>query len=232
MSDDKASADSSRSSNDKSKSSMWQISKRYECIEVIGRGSYGVCMKALDKISSSHVAVKRMEIIFDEVINAKRAYREIRILRHLNHPSIVSLVDVVSPVVEGTISKGLKTRSGSKDSKGLDDMLHNDGSSKHTSGHHHVPIPRNLGHVYLVFEHMDTDLSKIIKSNQFLSDEHVQFILYQIVDGVKFIHSSNVIHRDLKPANILVSCADCSIKIADFGLARVVATDYFPQSRS
>lgn len=110
-----------------------------------------------------------MEIIFDEVINAKRAYREIRILRHLNHPSIVSLVDVVSPVVEGTIAKGIKTRSGSKDSKGLDD----DNSSKHSS-HSHVPIPRNLGHVYLVFEHMDTDLSKIIKSNQFLSDEHVQ----------------------------------------------------------
>lgn len=116
-----------------------------------------------------------MEIIFDEVINAKRAYREIRILRHLNHQSIISLVDVVSPVVEGTIAKGLKTRSGSKDSKGLDDMLHNDGSSKHT---HHVPIPRNLGHVYLVFEHMDTDLSKIIKSNQFLSDEHVQVRLF------------------------------------------------------
>ena len=39
------------------------------------------------------------------------------------------------------------------------------------------------------------------------------------------MHSANVIHRDLKPANILVSCSDCTIKIADFGLSRVVGSD-------
>ena len=82
-----------------------------------------------------------------------------------------------------------------------------------------------LGHLYLVFDFMDTDLSKIIRSNQYMTTGHVQFILYQILLGLKYVHSAHVIHRDLKPANILVSCVDCSVKIADFGLSRVVGPE-------
>jgi serine/threonine protein kinase len=83
----------------------------------------------------------------------------------------------------------------------------------------------HLGHLYLVFDFVDTDLSKIIRSNQYMTKGHVQFILYQLLLGLKYMHSANVIHRDIKPANILVSCVDCSVKIADFGLARVVEVD-------
>jgi mitogen-activated protein kinase 1/3 len=160
-----------------------------------------------------------MEIVFDEPINSKRAYREIRILNHMKHPYIVALLDVVSPVVE---------EYGRKSSQ-LQQKRHSYEKESPTSSRHSVvPLPRNLGNIYLVFEYMDTDLSKIIKSNQNLSDEHVQFILYQILEGVRYLHQNNVIHRDLKPANILVSCVDCSIKIADFGLARVVDNEFVP----
>eukprot|EP01034_Spumella_vulgaris_P030867 gene30867-38149_t len=93
-------------------------------------------------------------------------------------------------------------------------------------------IPRHLGDLYLIFEHCDTDLSKIIRSNQYLSNEHIQYILFQLLEGLLHIHKANVLHRDLKPANILVSCTDCSIKIADFGLARVVGGDLFKKSAS
>jgi mitogen-activated protein kinase 1/3 len=82
-----------------------------------------------------------------------------------------------------------------------------------------------IGNLYLVFDYMDTDLSRIIKSSQYMSIEQIQFITVQVLAGLKYIHSANVIHRDLKPANILVSCADCVVKIADFGLARVVRPD-------
>jgi serine/threonine protein kinase len=46
-----------------------------------------------------------------------------------------------------------------------------------------------------------------------------------MLSALHYLHCSLVIHRDLKPANILVCCADTSIKIADFGLARVVGAD-------
>lgn len=66
---------------------------------------------------------------------------------------------------------------------------------------------------------MEADLNAIIKSGQPLTDAHFQSFIYQILCGLKYIHSANVIHRDLKPGNLLVN-ADCELKICDFGLAR------------
>ena len=75
--------------------------------------------------------------------------------------------------------------------------------------------------VYFVTDLMDTDLRRIIKSDQTLSNDHIQYFMYQILRGLKAIHTANVLHRDLKPANILVN-SDCDLKICDFGLSRGV----------
>ena len=63
---------------------------------------------------------------------------------------------------------------------------------------------------------MESDLHRIIHSAQDLTDEHVRFFLYQLLRGLKYIHSTNVIHRDLKPSNLLVN-ENCDLKIGDFG---------------
>ncbi|KAJ2668627.1 mitogen activated protein kinase [Coemansia spiralis] len=79
--------------------------------------------------------------------------------------------------------------------------------------------PRNeFSHVYIVQELLEIDLHCIIKT-QPLSEEHVQYFLYQILRALKYIHSCNVLHRDLKPANILLN-SNCDLKVCDFGLAR------------
>ncbi|WVZ15506.1 hypothetical protein V8G54_013072 [Vigna mungo] len=82
------------------------------------------------------------------------------------------------------------------------------------------PSRREFRDVYVVFELMESDLHQVIKANDDLSPEHYQFFLYQLLRGLKFIHTANVFHRDLKPKNILAN-ADCKLKICDFGLARV-----------
>ncbi|GAX82696.1 hypothetical protein CEUSTIGMA_g10122.t1 [Chlamydomonas eustigma] len=46
-----------------------------------------------------------------------------------------------------------------------------------------------------------------------------QYFLYQVLRGLKYMHSANILHRDLKPSNLLVN-ANCDLKICDFGLAR------------
>ena len=66
---------------------------------------------------------------------------------------------------------------------------------------------------------MDTDLTSIIKSDQPLTEEHYKFFLYQLLRGLKYIHSAKIVHRDLKPRNLLVN-SNCDLKICDFGLAR------------
>ena len=76
--------------------------------------------------------------------------------------------------------------------------------------------------LYIISDLLETDLSSVIKSPQPLSDEHVQFFIYQVLRGVKFLHTCSppVTHRDLKPRNLLVN-SNCDLKICDFGLARV-----------
>merc|ERR1712093_886423 len=74
--------------------------------------------------------------------------------------------------------------------------------------------------LYIVSELMDTDLHQIIVSPQDLSDDHVQYFIYQILRGLLYIHSAGVLHRDIKPSNVLVN-GNCDLKICDFGLARV-----------
>jgi mitogen-activated protein kinase 1/3 len=76
---------------------------------------------------------------------------------------------------------------------------------------------------------VDTDLYKLIMSPQYLTTEHIQTFLYQMLAGLRYIHSFSVIHRDLKPANILLN-EDCSLKICDFGLARIVHTSAMSSS--
>lgn len=80
--------------------------------------------------------------------------------------------------------------------------------------------------MYLVYELMDTDLHQIIRSAQPLSDEHCQYFIYQILRGLKYVHSANVLHRDLKPSNLLLN-ANCDLKICDFGLARTASERAF-----
>jgi len=82
----------------------------------------------------------------------------------------------------------------------------------------------DLENLYLVQDLMDIDLYQLLRHRQ-LSDEIACYFCYQLLRGMKYIHSANVIHRDLKTSNILVN-DQCDLMICDFGLARVVDADY------
>ncbi|KAF8572447.1 hypothetical protein P879_00764 [Paragonimus westermani] len=78
----------------------------------------------------------------------------------------------------------------------------------------------NFEEIYFLFELMQTDLHKIIVSPQPLSMDHVKIFVYQILRGLKYLHSARIVHRDIKPGNMLVN-SNCLLKVCDFGLARM-----------
>ena len=76
--------------------------------------------------------------------------------------------------------------------------------------------------VYLIMPNMDTTLGKIIRSKQRLKNKHYSCLLYQILRGLKYIHSRGIIHCNLKPKHILINKRDGSVKIKHFISAKFI----------
>jgi len=80
------------------------------------------------------------------------------------------------------------------------------------------PLSSDFDEIYIVMDLMETDLDRIIQSNQEINERHIQFFMYQILKAVAYIHSAGILHRDIKPSNVLINL-DGKIKLCDLGLA-------------
>ncbi len=77
----------------------------------------------------------------------------------------------------------------------------------------------------MMFELLDMDLYKLIKKRKdqglAFNDEEVRRIMFQVVQGVAYVHKHGFFHRDLKPDNLLVQ-KNTIVKVSDFGLVREI----------
>ena len=65
------------------------------------------------------------------------------------------------------------------------------------------------------------DLSKYVKKDSLLPLKQVLSLIQRSADGLDYAHQYNVVHRDIKPANIMWDPDSDTIKITDFGIARI-----------
>ncbi|CAD8065443.1 unnamed protein product [Paramecium primaurelia] len=84
------------------------------------------------------------------------------------------------------------------------------------------PSREEFEDVYMVMDLLEADLSQVIKSDSILNDDHMRLFIYQVLRGLKYLHSAGILHRDLKPRNLLLN-RSCDVKICDFGLGRAIA---------
>lgn len=78
---------------------------------------------------------------------------------------------------------------------------------------------RDFQRLFLVFEWCCSDLFKLLNSSLVLEPAQVRVMTQGLLAGVAWLHRHHICHRDLKPANVCVN-RDCTVKVADLGLAR------------
>lgn len=190
----------------------FNLKKRYQLKEIIGKGAQGSVALATDLLTGQDVAIKKIIDPLRDGHTSKHTHREIAVMWAADHINIVKLLDVFSPDEASYNSQQSFTSS----------SLSSSTSSSSSSSNHK---PKNLKEVYLVMDLMESDMQRLIVSGiQDLDHDRLSFLMYQLLCGVKNLHSVGIIHRDLKPANIVVA-SDCTLKITDFGLARKLNED-------
>uniref|UniRef100_A0A8D2ZXM3 mitogen-activated protein kinase n=1 Tax=Scophthalmus maximus TaxID=52904 RepID=A0A8D2ZXM3_SCOMX len=140
----------------------WDVPERYTALRSVGSGAYGTVCSASDQKAKEKVAIKKLYRPFQSLTHAKRAYRELRLLRHIQHENVICLLDVFTP--DFALEK--------------------------------------FQTFYMVMPFVAQDLGHIMKRRR-LSERIITYLFYQLLRGLKYIHSAGIIHR-----------------ILDFGLAR------------
>lgn len=167
------------------------MTPNYRLIKPIGKGAYGLVVSALDTNGPGNA-------VTDSVGKREVAVKKVaHVLR--------DLVDAKRLLRELKIGQHLT------DHENIVSMVDIQVTK---------PSPNGPDDLYICTELFPTDLHRVVYSKTVaLSEDHYKFFIWQLLRGLKYMHSAGIIHRDIKPSNILVN-SDCDLRICDFGLAR------------
>eukprot|EP00798_Chlamydomonas_sp_ICE-L_P029100 gene29100-32311_t len=177
--------------------SLFECPAKYLPIKPIGKGAYGVVCSAKNLETNEKIAIKKISNAFDNLVDAKRTLREIKLLMHLSHENVVQIRDIVPP------PSALDFKHIYVVYELMDTDLHQ--------------IIRSPQPLFLEGSSTSTQHTSSTGTSSLIS-------LNIVLRGLKYIHSAHILHRDLKPSNLLVN-ANCDLKICDFGLARTSTTE-------
>ncbi|KAH9879461.1 hypothetical protein IAQ61_001279 [Plenodomus lingam] len=171
--------------------------ENYQKLEKVGEGTYGVVYKARDLTTKDQriVALKKIRLEAEDEGVPSTAIREISLLKEMNDPNIVRLLNIVHAdghklylvfeFLDLDLKKYMEALPVSQGGRGK-------------------ALPEGSG---------------LAGQTLVMDDKMVKKFMMQLCQGVKYCHSHRVLHRDLKPQNLLID-DKCNLKLADFGLAR------------
>ncbi|KAH9876429.1 hypothetical protein J1614_003560 [Plenodomus biglobosus] len=171
--------------------------ENYQKLEKVGEGTYGVVYKARDLTTKDQriVALKKIRLEAEDEGVPSTAIREISLLKEMNDPNIVRLLNIVHAdghklylvfeFLDLDLKKYMEALPVSQGGRGK-------------------ALPEGSG---------------LAGQSLVMDDKMVKKFMMQLCQGVKYCHSHRVLHRDLKPQNLLID-DKCNLKLADFGLAR------------
>ncbi len=173
-----------------------RLDKRYDIFSTLGRGSYAEIFAARDTLAS-----------------AQSSHRLVAI-KALN----VFLQDDLDPDLERTLVENFQNEA-----MALDRVRHPNIISR--LGHGTARDKQGTLFHYLVLEYLEGgDLQRLSRQESISLKQGLKYI-EQVCAGLRHAHNNGVIHRDIKPQNLLLTADRETAKIADFGVARIHASD-------
>lgn len=173
-----------------------RIDKRYDVVDILGRGSYAEIFVARDSLSSPQTSHNQV------------------VIKALN----VFLQNDLDPDLERTLVENFQNEA-----VALDRVRHPNVISR--LGHGTARDLAGTVFHYLVLEYMaGGDLQKQTRESQ-LSLKQALHYCEQVCAGLRHAHAQGIIHRDIKPQNLLLTKDKDVVKIADFGVARLGSSD-------
>ncbi|ARF12201.1 serine/threonine protein kinase [Klosneuvirus KNV1] len=175
-------------------------------LEKINTGGFGSVHKATNKLDGMDYAIKKIPVKDIQLLNTIKVINEVKILAKLNHDNIIRYY---STWIESTNDKSV-----------YEDVY--DSSSDFSSNSNEIVAypsdPDFMVIMYIQMELCQMDLKEFI-SQHILTKKEANTIMLNILNGIQYIHSKNIVHCDLTLKNILIDHNN-NIKITDFGLAR------------
>jgi serine/threonine protein kinase len=173
-----------------------RLDKRYDIFAHLGRGSYAEIFAARDTLASPQSPHRLVAI------------------KALN----VFLQDDLDPDLERTLVENFQNEAAA-----LDRVRHPNVINR--LGHGTARDTRGTLFHYLVLEYLEGgDLQKVCREGSLSLKQALKYI-EQTCAGLRHAHNNGVIHRDIKPQNLLLTKDRETVKIADFGVARIHTSD-------
>ena len=171
------------------------------------------------------MALKKIRLSVASEGLPRTVIREIKILKALQHPNMVRMIEVVSSKGYEHLDKKDERSDEVKKDTGSSIELKSKSKSEKSKKKDRIvdPHEKYKGNLFLVLEYISHDLSGILDMGIRFELVQSKCIFRQLLSVLQYMHSQGYVHRDLKSSNILID-QYYRVKLADFGLARSMDT--------